>query len=305
MPTVKTLDRPNFSIGDVIYTDAEIWDWLITVNYWSAENPLKTSLGIRQQTGWKGSNQSYGQEVYSMVGAYYQPRIGPINSQTGFTVPDGAYIYASLKGQFTGYGVSEDYFGATHARGQKHLFMRVSGTSLSLEGKIDPGFSIAKDFLPGAALVIAIAVTANTVGAVLSSPTIAPATIAPAEWATATAGMGEGMGTAVFTAPAVPVAAVAPTEWAVATAGMGEGMGTAGGGILETVMQAGGSAVKSVENLAKAVVATRVAANTIQDAFNGVKPADNTPAPGQGTETPGQTNTLMYAAGLLALLTFI
>lgn len=289
MTTVKLFDRPNFGIGGVEYTDAEIWDVLSCVTYWSAKNPLDTSLG-RDEVYYDGPNQSYKYQKTRKVGAYHQPRLGPISAIEGFDVPDGAYLFVGWKGQFVGYGNVEDFFGPLFARGGKFLFVRVTGKTISMEAPISGGLSIRRDFLPGAALVITLAVTANAAGTAFASATVPSAAVVPSEWTIATAGMSEGMGTAQIlatAAPAVPVAAVAPAVSATLPT-----LAEIGSGIATTV--------RTVQQTAASVVGVATAVNTVRAAINTpdtVVPQGNKPA-----NNPDD-NIFMYAGiGVLLLL---
>lgn len=108
-----------------------------------------------------------------------------------------------------------------------------------------------------------------------------------------------------MSATGVPIAATVPGEWAVATAGMGEGIGTFSaigtaavetstvGSVWQTVTGAGTSIVSGAQTLAGAATATRLAIDTVQRAA--------TPPVQHAPQSAPQDNTMIYAAGIAAI----
>lgn len=99
------------------------------------------------------------------------------------------------------------------------------------------------------------------------------------------------------------------SEWAVATAGMGEGMvAVVSGaestftfsGVMDAAVKTGSTVVQAVDGVAKAVVATHVAVDTIQAAVNApIVPAKQTPAP-----QSAQSNGVLLGGLILAAFIF-
>lgn len=177
-----------------------------------------------------------------------------------------------------------------------------------------------RDFAKAAVIVggLAVGVTALTgafsgvAGAGVTGVAPGAVAVAPSEWAIATAGMGEGMGTGGLianVASTVPVVqAVAPSEWAIATAGMGEGMGT--GGILAavpavtpslpTLAQIGGavqSTVQTVQQAASSIVGVAAAVETVKAAVH----TPDTPIPQPADPTPN-ISPMLIGVGILLLV---
>lgn len=178
-----------------------------------------------------------------------------------------------------------------------------------------------RDFAKAAVIVGGIAVGAaaltgafsGVAGAGVTGVAPGAVAVAPSEWAIATAGMGEGMGSAALltaTPAAVIPAAVAPSEWAIATAGMGEGMGT--GGILAavptvapslpTLAQIGGAvqtAVQTVQQAASSIVGVAAAVETVKAASNPPQAQQTAPNPRADSL---EFSPMLIGAGVLVYL---
>lgn len=128
-----------------------------------------------------------------------------------------------------------------------------------------------------AGAVYAVGMAPGTIGSVGTV-----ASTGASDWAIATAGMGEGMGTTVATV-AAPVTVAATTAGTVTTSAT---VSTAGKAFSEIV--------SNVKSVAAAAVATRTAIDTI-------KAADSAPQNPQTTNTTGTNNNMMYA-GLAVLV---
>lgn len=267
MPAVTLGDRPHVTISGTTYADGPLWDLLSDPRcHYTVLRPFVQIryLPLPPPTRENGYNPRPVEDTSNTV----------VLHKFNGVIPDDCWLVIPLKSGFYGYGNIEDYFAPLWPTGGgKYLGIHLSfAGSLRMQGDygISGGFSVARDFLPGAALAVAIAVTANTIGTAIAGST-----------ATAT---------------------TAATPWEIATAGMSEGMGTGGtiaatsGGILSTAQTVGGSVVSGARAVAGAATATRAAIDTIQAAAN------NTPQPAGNTPPQSANNSALLILGLAALL---
>ena len=281
MAALVLLERPYFRVNGATYDDAEIWDFLNQTGLVYTTTPPLVEL---KYEWYIDPNDSRGYNPNSNTRKWpdknNHPAYIPISVKNA-TLPDDVFIFLPMREPYYGYGVSEDYFTRWFFKGSKFLGLRIRafGTVEFIPfGPISGGFSIGRDFLPGAVAVVALAVGLHAVGdAIIGAGTIS----------------GAG-GETIVSGGALPGAGGATlTDWEIATGGMGTGMGTAADYTIANVVADAGAVLKTGQDVLVSTAKILTTAATVQAAVTGPQ----TPAPPAAVAPPAENPGNVQANG--------